>query len=239
MRNVLAAITVLAAVACTGAATNKPNFLFLLSDDLGICNLPTIYGQKMGIKPESYGPDLKTPFLDAFAKQSLVFDNAFSAPVCAPTRASIVTGRTNGKTSLRQNDGSTCPLRADEPSIPSVLDKAGYDSALFGKWGLGNLNTTGYPTAKSFNTFYGVSGAPAHCVCAVLSPRRLANLCTYAIHVSLGKRFILTCVIPSLCSTRRRSSAMIGTRPSSTSRTAPSPSQGTRMLAGCTHRTFL
>jgi arylsulfatase A-like enzyme len=69
----------------------------------------------------------------------------------------FVTGRYNGNTTIRGNDGAYTPFReADRDSnIPAVLAKAGYESMLIGKWGLGDFGTTGYPTNQSWSGFYG------------------------------------------------------------------------------------
>ncbi|MBL8812392.1 MAG: sulfatase-like hydrolase/transferase, partial [Planctomycetaceae bacterium] len=74
--------------------------------------------------------------------------------VCAPTRCCLLTGKHSGHTSIRVNGGGT-PLRADEPTIASILKPLGYATGGFGKWGCGGRDSTGVPEKHGFDTFLG------------------------------------------------------------------------------------
>jgi arylsulfatase A-like enzyme len=101
------------------------------------------------------GRTIQTPNLDRMAKQGLVFTNLFAgAPVCAPTRACLLTGKHSGHTSVRVNGGGT-PIRADETTIAAVLKKQGYATGGFGKWGCGGRGSTGVPEKHGFDGFFG------------------------------------------------------------------------------------
>jgi arylsulfatase A-like enzyme len=107
----------------------RPNILFILADDLGWADL------------SSYGsPEIKTPNLDRLAKGGVRFTQGYSAgAVCSPTRVALYTGRFPGRTpgglpepigSVNERDG----IPATHPTLASLLKKAGYATALIGKW---------------------------------------------------------------------------------------------------------
>ena len=125
-----------------GAAQNPPNFVFILMDDLGWADL-SCYGSRY----------YETPHLDRLAREGVRFTDAYAAaPVCSPTRASIITGKyparlgiTNylpGKhpTPFSKLIGVDCvqQLALSETSIAEALKPLGYKSASIGKWHLGN-----------------------------------------------------------------------------------------------------
>lgn len=128
----------------TGFAQEKPNIVYIMSDELAYFEVGYM------------GNDLlKTPRIDALAKESLVFTNALAgAPVCAPLRASLMTGKHMGHCSVRANDGGS-PLRAEEPTIASMLKELGYATGGFGKWGAGGRGSTGIPEKHGFDVFFG------------------------------------------------------------------------------------
>ena len=137
-----------------GPRAPRPNVIFILADDLGWGDL-SCYGR----------PDYRTPNLDLLASQGVRLTNAYAASaVCTPTRCGFITGRYPArlKIGLREplsaTDGSV-GLDPDHPTIASLLKKAGYDTALIGKWHLGFRPEWG-PNAHGFDEFYGVlSGA--------------------------------------------------------------------------------
>jgi arylsulfatase A-like enzyme len=89
------------------------------------------------------------------AAEGLRFTRAYAgAPVCAPLRCNLMTGKHAGHASVRANDGGT-PLRADEATIASVLKARGYATGGFGKWGCGGRGSTGVPEAHGFDEFFG------------------------------------------------------------------------------------
>ena len=113
-------------------ADPRPNFVLVMADDMG-------WGQT------SYynHPALKTPELDAMAAAGLRFDRFYAgAPNCSPTRATVMTGRTNDRTGVEDHGFA---LRRQERTIARALDEAGYATGHFGKWHLNGLRGPGVP----------------------------------------------------------------------------------------------
>lgn len=120
-----------------------PNIVFILADDLGYGDLGA-YGQKL----------IQTPHLDAMAREGLRFTDAYSgSTVCAPSRCALMTGRDMGHARIRGN--GAVPLAPDDPNVAKILKTRGYHTALYGKWGLGEADSTGIPTRQGFDEFYG------------------------------------------------------------------------------------
>ncbi|BAV08854.1 Arylsulfatase A [Filimonas lacunae] len=130
-------------------ADKKPNIIFILADDLGIGDVGC-YGQQK----------IKTPNIDALAKEGMQFTQAYAGTaVCAPSRASLLTGMHTGHTPVRGNKGmkpeGQFPLPDSSITITALLQKNGYETGTFGKWGLGYPGSTGEPTKKGVDQFYG------------------------------------------------------------------------------------
>jgi arylsulfatase A len=101
----------------------RPNIIFILADDLGIGDV------------SAYGSDQnKTPFIDKLAVEGIRFTHAYTAPLCGPSRARILTGRYAFRTGAVNQDRVGQIKPAAETITPSILKKAGYASALIGKW---------------------------------------------------------------------------------------------------------
>jgi len=133
-----------AAVDQLTAAEKLPNIVFMMSDELAYYEV-----SHMG------NPYIRTPTIDQMAKEGMRFTQALAAaPVCGPLRAALMTGKHMGHCSVRANDGGT-PLRADEPTIASLLKQKGYATGGFGKWGAGGRGSTGVPEKHGFDIFYG------------------------------------------------------------------------------------
>ena len=82
-------------------------------------------------------PVLKTPHLDAMAASGLRFDRFYAGgPVCSPTRATVLTGRTHDRTGVFSHGYA---LRDQEKTLPAAMKKAGYATGHFGKWHLNGL----------------------------------------------------------------------------------------------------
>ena len=116
----------------TWANDQKPNVILVMADDQG-------WGQT------SYNnhPLLKTPNLDAMAANGLRFDRFYAAaPVCSPTRASVLTGRTHRRTGVESHGYA---LRLQEKTIAQAMIKAGYATGHFGKWHLNGMRGPGVP----------------------------------------------------------------------------------------------
>lgn len=129
----------------------KPNVIFILADDLGYGDLGC-YGQDR----------IKTPHLDRMAAEGMRFTQHYSgSTVCAPSRCALMTGMHTGHARIRGN--ATVPLEPEDLTVAKLLKGAGYRTALYGKWGLGEEGSTGIPTRQGFDEFYGyLSQVHAH-----------------------------------------------------------------------------
>lgn len=104
-----------------------PNIILIITDDQG-------YGD-LGATGNHH---LKTPVLDAFAKESARFNNFQVSPVCAPTRSSLMTGRYSLRTGVRDTYNGGAMMSTNEVTLAEVLKQADYKTGLFGKWHLGD-----------------------------------------------------------------------------------------------------
>ncbi len=128
----------------THGSEDTPNIIYLMLDEWGYFE-----SGHMGNK------DLITPNIDQFAAEGMRFTNAYAgAPVCGPTRCVLLTGLHSGHTSMRGNNGYA-PIRADEPTLASMLKTKGYATGGFGKWGIGGRGTSGVPEKHGFDVFFG------------------------------------------------------------------------------------
>jgi arylsulfatase A-like enzyme len=135
----------------SSAADRPPNIVFMLGDDLGYGDLGC-YGQTR----------IATPNLDRLAAEGVRFTQCYAgSTVCAPSRCCLMTGRHTGHARVRGN--ALVPLKPEDVTVAEVLKAAGYATGLFGKWGLGEAGSTGYPTRKGFDEFFGyVNQVHAH-----------------------------------------------------------------------------
>lgn len=121
-----------------------PNIVYIMADELGYYEL-SLMGHS----------HFKTPNIDRMAKEGVRFTQALAgSSLCAPTRCVLMTGKHTGHTSVRTNGGGT-PLRAEEPTVASMLKEKGYATGGFGKWGCGGRGSTGVPEEHGFDTFFG------------------------------------------------------------------------------------
>jgi arylsulfatase A len=130
-------------------AKQAPNIILIIADDLGYGDIGC-YGQQK----------IETPHIDQLARKGLRFTQFYSgSTVCAPARASLMTGLHTGHTAVRGNKGfqpeGQTPLPDTVVTIANLLQKHGYTTAAFGKWGLGYITTSGDPNKKGFDKFYG------------------------------------------------------------------------------------
>ena len=127
----------------------QPNLIFILCDDLAQGDLGC-YGQKL----------IQTPHLDRMAAEGTLFPQLYSGTsVCAPSRASLMTGLHTGHAPIRANreiqpEGQK-PLPQETVTVAQILKSAGYATACMGKWGMGMFDTSGSPLQKGFDHFFG------------------------------------------------------------------------------------
>ncbi|MEM8736195.1 MAG: sulfatase-like hydrolase/transferase [Planctomycetota bacterium] len=124
---IVAFLCILGQFQSTGSAADRPNFVLIMCDDLGWSDVGF-----------NGGTHIRTPHLDAMAANGAKFNRFYAqAPVCSPTRASIVTGRHHDRTGIyTANRGH---LRAGEFTLYEALSQSGYTTGHFGKWHMGTL----------------------------------------------------------------------------------------------------
>jgi arylsulfatase A len=132
-----------------GVAADKPNIIYILMDDAGYGDL-SCYGQTK----------FKTPNIDRLAQEGMKFTQHYAGcTVCAPTRCVLMTGQHTGHSFVRGNrevqpEGQAA-IPKDTVTISKLLQKAGYRTGGFGKWGLGAPGSVGEPNQQGFDRFFG------------------------------------------------------------------------------------
>lgn len=152
--HLLLSITILFIYSCKpqkAEQTSRPNIIFVMADDLGYGDLGC-YGQTK----------INTPNLDKMANEGMRFTDHYSgSTVCMPSRASLLTGYDQGHASVRGNpvwtqSGKPVNLKNQEITVANELKRAGYQTAIIGKWGLSEGNTNGnFPSEHGFDYFLG------------------------------------------------------------------------------------
>ncbi|MEY3920756.1 MAG: hypothetical protein RL634_517 [Bacteroidota bacterium] len=134
---------------------SKPNIIYIYADDLGYGELGC-YGQTK----------IQTPHIDQLAKEGIRFTQHYSsAPVCAPSRCMLMTGKNPGHTYIRGNyemggfedekERGQMPLHEGAYTIANMLKERNYATGMIGKWGMGVVGTTGSPLNHGFDYYYG------------------------------------------------------------------------------------
>ena len=134
----------------------RPNFVFIVADDLGFADLGCYGG-----RPAQFGP--VSPVLDSLAANGIKFTQGYAnSPVCSPTRFALMTARYQYRLrgaaeepiSIRTRTSATLGLPPEHPTLPSLLKSAGYRTALAGKWHLGYPPHFS-PLRSGYDEFYG------------------------------------------------------------------------------------
>ena len=138
------------------AQSPKPNIVFIMADDLGYADV-SCYGQR----------DYTTPNVDRLAIEGLRFTQGYAnSAVCSATRTALATGRYQYRlpVGLEEPINASSPrnigLPPSHPTLPSLLKKAGYSTALVGKWHLGFLPDFS-PLKSGYDQFFGIFGGAA------------------------------------------------------------------------------
>jgi len=116
-----------AAPAVSAAERGRPNVVIVMTDDQG-------YGD-LGVHGNA---KIRTPHLDRFAREGIRFTRFYVSPVCAPTRASLLTGRYHYRTGVIHTSRGGAKMHGEEVTLAERLGRAGYRTGVFGKWHLGD-----------------------------------------------------------------------------------------------------
>ena len=123
-------------------AADKPNVIIVITDDQGYGDL-SCHGN----------PVLKTPNLDALHAESVRLTDYHVSPTCGPTRAALMTGHFSNRTGVWHTINGRSILRENEVTMAQVFQKAGYATAMYGKWHMGD-NYPSRPEDKGFAEVY-------------------------------------------------------------------------------------
>ena len=133
----------------TTQASDRPNMLLVIADDMGLdASLCYSVGDQQA----------RMPTIESLCRSGMVFENAYAAPTCSPTRATIMTGKFGFRTGV---GGAITPdndvgLSSDEISLFDLLNEANYASALIGKWHLaGSSDPLDHPEAFGVDHYFG------------------------------------------------------------------------------------
>lgn len=136
-------IAILLVISLSSYAQKKTNVVLILTDDQGWGDLSF-----------NGNPWLETPNLDALAKSGVRFNNCYVSPLCAPSRASLLTGRDHLKTGVVSVSKGLETMNSDETTIAELFKANGYSTGIFGKWHNGQ-HFPNRPTDQGFNEFLG------------------------------------------------------------------------------------
>ena len=140
----------LAAISCSAgwlhAEDSRPNIVIIVADDLGWADV--------GFR----GSKIETPSLDKLAAEGMVLDRFYTAPICSPTRAALMTGRDPIRLGVAYSvilPWDSGGVHGVEHFMPQSFQSAGYQTALMGKWHLGHAQQQFHPNERGFDYFYG------------------------------------------------------------------------------------
>ena len=153
----LAFILLMAAGPAVHAQSNRPpNIIFILVDDMGWGDLGVFFQNGRNFAVNRSLPAFATPHLDTMAAEGLQLRRHYCpAPVCAPSRASLLLGVHQGHANIRDNQFDKA--LENNHTLASVLKSAGYATAAFGKWGLQGIGAIpeAHPQYRGFDYFFG------------------------------------------------------------------------------------
>ena len=144
LRSVFSAIATVVALSLTPihAESPKPNIIIVMPDDVG-------YGDNACLG----NPIMRTPAVDAFKKESLLFTQFHVSPTCSPTRAALMSGRHEFKNGVTHTILERERLALSTFTLPQMLKTVGYTSGIFGKWHLGD-EAAYRPESRGFDEVY-------------------------------------------------------------------------------------
>ena len=138
---------VLSSLALSAQASDRPNVVVIVADDLGWADVG-FHGNQI----------IDTPSLDRIAAEGAQLNRFYTTPLCSPTRAALMTGRDPIRLGVAystimpwQNNG----IHPDETFLPELFLSAVYQTAMVGKWHLGHAQQSYHPNSRGFEHFYG------------------------------------------------------------------------------------
>lgn len=137
----------------------KPNIIYILVDDMGYGDVGVFFQNERMKSADRSKPYQITPYLDQMAASGAIFTQQYcNAPVCAPSRGSLLTGTNQGNAHVRNNQFDKA--LEDNHTVGTVLQQAGYQTMAIGKWGLqGEEKAAPYwpshPLKRGFDSYYG------------------------------------------------------------------------------------
>ena len=145
MKKLLLILLVVAGVG-VGGAVERPNVVLILADDMGYADAGF-----------NGGREVRTPHLDGLARGGAVLKSFYVQPVCSPTRAALMTGRWATRTGVYTVVRPHAPwgLKLEEQVMAQMLGSAGYETAICGKWHLGEFEAGYRPMRRGFDHQYG------------------------------------------------------------------------------------
>ena len=135
-----------AGYASSAGPVTQPNVIIFLADDLGWADV--------GFR----GSPIKTPAIDRLATQGVRLERLYTAPICTPTRAGLMTGRDplpQGLAYTQISPWQNLGVPLDEHFMPESFKAAGYQTGMIGKWHLGHSIRQYLPNSRGFDYFYG------------------------------------------------------------------------------------
>ncbi len=162
LRKLFLALGLVASLSAASTFAAPPNIIFILVDDMGWGDLGVLFQNARQAANDRSRPWTSTPNLDKFALQGAQLrDHYCAAPVCAPSRASILLGVSQGHANVRDNQFDKA--LENNHTVATVLKQAGYATVAVGKWGMqgGGQGRNSpdawpaYPTKRGFDYFFG------------------------------------------------------------------------------------
>ena len=139
-------LAILLLLPCLAWASERPNVLLIVADDLGWADVGF------------HGGPIDTPSLDRLAAEGVELRRFYATPICSPSRAALMTGRDPMRLGVAYATimpWSNVGVHPDEKFMPQAFREAGYQTAIIGKWHLGHAQQTYHPNARGFDHFYG------------------------------------------------------------------------------------
>ncbi|MFP6640945.1 MAG: arylsulfatase [Myxococcota bacterium] len=135
----------LAAFLTSFAQAKPPNVVLIMADDLGWRDLGY------------HDSEIETPHIDRMATEGIALERFYVQPICSPTRAEVMTGKSSARLGVVRPISKLDPkgLPLEEKILPQFLAEAGYQSLMVGKWHLGHVEKRYFPHERGFEHFYG------------------------------------------------------------------------------------